>query len=584
MKKYFSLLLVIMLTFPLLITSGDAAAEKIRSIDVDVILETDGTAKITQKWDVATYSGTEFFIPITYLRDMEIENFKVSDDTGREFEFVENWDVKAGLEDKAFKYGINEVYNGVELCWGKGSYGSHVFIVSWDYKNAVRSFIDYDGFNIRFINDRMNPSPESISIKLSKPGVDLTRENTAIWAFGYRGNLVFSDDGTVIGKSRRALKKDEYMNIMMRFDKGIFNSETIHGSKFENFKNMAMEGASRYNEEYFNKAAIYFFTISFFIILIWLIFYFNGRQSKITTFYNGNRVNLLPRNIPMKSSFRNVDYSRDLPFESDLITIYYTGRIFYYTKSFGDLIAAFLLKWIKDDNLLPIKKSRQDGSVLNENSKLNLEIIKEPEFSSVTERDIWKIIAKAAGDDRILQEKEFENYAKKEFAEISSWINFAVTEGGLKFLELGGLEIIEDNRKTKQTRLNDTGMSFIRSVIGFRKFLKDFTIINEREVIEATLWDDYLIIATVIGMGNEIRKQMESLIPKYVFAQGSVDAYDTSSYYSNYAIITTVQSFADRGSRGYNMGTLTSHDGGGGSSFSGGGGGFSGGGSGGGSR
>lgn len=106
----------------------------------------------------------------------------------------------------------------------------------------------------------------------------------------------------------------------------------------------------------------------------------------------------------------------------------------------------------------------------------------------------------------------------------------------------------------------------------FRKFLKDFTLIEEREVKEVELWDDYLVFATLFGMADLVAKQMRKIDPS--FEQRS-------------ALLSQNDGRVDRAVRSmskmYNSAKDAS-EGKGGRSSSGGGGGYSGGGSGGGSR
>lgn len=586
MKRIIYIIVFVLLISVFVPVSSYAQSETIRAIDTEVILEQDGTAKIKQVWDVSTHKGTEFFIPITQLNDMKLENFKVSDESGREFQFVENWNVKGSLEEKAFKNGINKTANGFELCWGKGSYGDHQYTVSWEYKNAVQAYTDYDGFNIRFINDKMSPPPKSVSIKISKPDIIFNNENTKIWAFGYKGEILFQDDGFVYGKSHKALGKKNYMNVMMRFEKGIFNPEFSNNYSFDILKSRAMKGATSFEESIFSSRKFYSYLIAIvlFIVLIFTTLQMNKAQKPIIGFYDKKRNNFRPINRPRKSKYKKIDYNRELPVENNITTIYYIHKLFNKKKDFGNLISAYILKWIKNDNVVAEKNVDIDSSISkNEDGKLSLQINKEPEFESITEKDIWEIIVKAAGEDGLLEEKEFEKFAKKEFGELNSWIDFALIDGGIKFLELGGLETIDNEYRVRKTQLTESGQLAIENYFGFKKFLKDFTIIDERDVKQVDLWDDYLIIATLMGFGNEVMKQMNSLIPNYVFGQGVASA-DGINYYNNLVIFNTVNSLGNGSMRGYTSGAISASLGDGGSSFSGGGGGFSGGGSGGGSR
>ena len=52
-----------------------------------------------------------------------------------------------------------------------------------------------------------------------------------------------------------------------------------------------------------------------------------------------------------------------------------------------------------------------------------------------------------------------------------------------------------------------------KEIYGFYKFLKDFTLVNEREVSEVGLWKEYLVYASLYGVADEVRKGMKKLAP-----------------------------------------------------------------------
>ena len=55
----------------------------------------------------------------------------------------------------------------------------------------------------------------------------------------------------------------------------------------------------------------------------------------------------------------------------------------------------------------------------------------------------------------------------------------------------------------------------IYQVAGFKKFLKEMSIINEKEVIDVKLWEDYLIFGTILGIADEVEKQLKMNCPQF---------------------------------------------------------------------
>ena len=61
-------------------------ANSIHKIDMDVYLDSNGNASITEVWDAYLTQGTEGYKPYKKLGNSSISNFNVSDDSGKTYE------------------------------------------------------------------------------------------------------------------------------------------------------------------------------------------------------------------------------------------------------------------------------------------------------------------------------------------------------------------------------------------------------------------------------------------------------------------------------------------------------------------
>ena len=183
----------LLMAVPLILSlcCGSALAKNnVSEIDIDVTVRDDGSAYVVQNWRGTFYEGTENYIPIN-TQDISISDFKVSDINGA-YTFVENWDVDLSLEEKAQKCGINETYDGVELCFGISKYGENRYAIEYIVEDFIKSYTDFDGTNFMLVNPDMStfPTDGHISIVMQN-GTLLDENNSGIWAFGYDGNIVF---------------------------------------------------------------------------------------------------------------------------------------------------------------------------------------------------------------------------------------------------------------------------------------------------------------------------------------------------------------------------------------------------------
>jgi len=178
---------------------------------------------------------------------------------------------------------------------------------------------------------------------------------------------------------------------------------------------------------------------------------------------------------------------------------------------------------------------------------------------------------------RYLKTKNFRDGPKKNKSTLISWTNSISTKG---------VKALEADNFFSNNKFTPSGVQANNKVLGFFKYLQDFTLINERRSVEVHLWQDYLVFATLFGIADKVAKELKDIDPvafeqvvNYDFDTFSTILYQTRML-SN---AITMNSYVASSSGGSFSGTSSWSGGGGGSSFSGGGG-FSGGGFGGGSR
>ena len=252
MKRLLFTLLAVMVVLPSAI-----AQHSLDSLYIGVYLHRDGSADVYEyRYMYIGDEGTECYIKMYNLGDMDVTDFSVREDsTNYTYEGV--WDVDRTRSEKAFRCGINETYEGKELCWGVGSSGNHVYIVQYKLHGLVKSYNDFDGFNFCFYEastpaadqarivirlersdftwirpqfgdslynyslmkdsfaynlrrdsvtllhkDIDNDTPITVPADDARLVTDsLTRDSTSIWAFGFHGFINFSDRGGVIAET-----------------------------------------------------------------------------------------------------------------------------------------------------------------------------------------------------------------------------------------------------------------------------------------------------------------------------------------------------------------------------------------------
>lgn len=567
-----------------------AASDSIDSIDIKATLMDDGALMVTEVWKATPMTGTEFYIPKTNMRDIVIADFKVSDESGQ-YETVNNWNVDASFDEKASKCGINETSDGIELCFGKSDLNKNkTYTLTYTMRNAAQSFDDMDGFNIRFVNDQMDPAPNKVSFELSLANGEINEDKARVWGFGSSADIVF-EGGKVIVHEINDFGPANHLTVLFGLNKGVINPISMGSGSFEDMKERAMQGSDYYDREEDiqvednnedNEDDFYYpdyntgnnFNNVFFVrnpIVIPIIFIFIASIiSMIVSGVKKSRIsseNSLPK---------DVNYWRDLPMNGNILLnsgIYSVNE----SLSVTNVVAAYFLKWIKDGNIELVKEKFTKGLIFKKDVLEDcFKIIKAPETEDVMEEQLYKLITAVSGDDLVLRNDELvrafnrgsvaENFVKnynKNASSAAERLNLVYKKPG--FL-LSSYDVFTERGREEAIKQK-----------GFIKFLKDFTLINEREAVEVALWDEYLVLAALFGLGEKVLEKFKSLDPSYTYA-----GYTGLDPVLMYRVVNNIGTSVNHAYQS-NRSSSASHGGGGGMSF-GGGGGFSGGGSGGGGR
>ena len=205
----------------------------------------------------------------------------------------------------------------------------------------------------------------------------------------------------------------------------------------------------------------------------------------------------------------------------------------------------------------------------SEKKSVSLKLVKIPKESDVLGCKVYNMLVRAAGADGILQEKELEKAVRNDPDLLRNVIN-AADSAGQNSLKIRGC--FKSNSASSSLRnLTDVGKSELMQLMGLKKYLTDFSLINEREIKENAIWQDYLVYATLMGIADKTIKQFKKIYPEMV---PEFDAYEYNMIWLmtyNRACFNSMH--AAEAARSAGSGGASSFGGGGG--FSGGGGGGS---------
>ena len=567
MNKKVKIFFVFLFAFTFLSLFNCVKANTINKISMDIFVDDNGNAQVTEVWNCKTNQGTEVYHPYHNIGSSKISNLSVSEN-GQNYTTLSSWNTSGTLDSKAYKCGINTISDGVELCWGISKYGSHTYTVKYSISNFVSELNDSQMVYWTLIPYNFSNSIGSAYIKIHANNP--IANSVGVWGYGNYGGTAYVYDGYIEMQSDGSLSTDEYMTILVQFPSGTFNCKNKINKNFDYYLDMANDGSTQYTSSSSSSAmAIILGVVStlfslFFTLLPILIVIFTIAFSSISSNLAGAK---LPKEIP---------YFRDIPCDNDLCKAYYIAYKYKIIKNKTDILGAIILKWIKEGQIR-IDTLETGTLIKKENTVMVLSNADLNSFSNITERKLFSMLLSASGDG-ILENREFERWCKKNYSKILSWFDRLIGDEEDKLITEGLINVQEEKVfkffKCKRHYTTDELHNQAIELAGLKKFLLDYTLIAERTAIEVNLFEDYLIYAQMMGIAKKVAKQFKELYPD-IIEQSSFYSYDNIIFINTCAShgIMEANSAKSRAESYSSGGGGFSSGGGGGGSFGGGGGG-----------
>ena len=562
MKKI--LLFVMLLLGPIMVVD----ATSISNIDMDIFVDIYGNATVIETWDAYVNQGTEGWHPYYNLGNSEISNLEVSMD-GKEYTTISNWDIDKDLEDKAYKAGIYYPSSDeVDICFGVSSYGRHEYVIKYTISNFVSTVEDADIIYWNLFPYDFSAEPNNVDIIIYS---DFKYEDKLdVWGYGKYGAPCYVYDGKIeMTSDNSRVTSDEYMTILVKFSKGTFQTSNVLDNDFNYYYKMAEEGAVNYNDKtswWEGLIPILSILFNIFIIFFVSLFFVNSQRNDKCSF--GKTGNKVRKDVPI---------FRDIPCNKDIFYAYWVAYNYNLLKKKEDFLGTVLLKWIHDGNVV-IEKINKDG-FLKDKIVTNIVFLNKPDEINNYEVKLYDYMQQASVDGK-LEQNEFKNWCNSNYSKILGWFDDVLYNETLDLVKLG--KVTYQDGKTmkvfgyKYFEVDSSMMEVAEQMAGLKKFLKEFTLINQREPIEVNLWNEYLMYAQIFGMADEVASQFKKLYPEIIVNMDNIGYDYTDVIFIRSITASGIKSASTAKSRAQSYssgGGGFSSSGGGGGSFGGGGGG-----------
>lgn len=508
--KYFKRLILALFLF--LFIPFKVHANSISNISMDIYVDKDGNATVTETWDAYVNQGTEGYHPYFNIGNSSIELLSASMD-GEEYTVSDYWNINWSLDEKSHKAGIYKTGNEVDICFGLIKlYENHKYVVKYKINKFVANLEDADMIYWTLLPYDFSVEPSNVYIKIYS---DFRYEDTLdVWGYGKKGAPCYVYDGYIeMTTDGKRLGSSEYLTILVKFPKDTFNKNNPLERSFDSYFEEAEKGAKKYKENKVGEiiAIIFGLLVAYGpVILIIIVSIFSGKNAKYNWY---NKCTFGPAGRKVRKDVPNF---REIPCKKDIIRAFWVAHHYRLNVKKEDFLGAVLLKWIKNDNVRVERITEKKKEITN------IIFNKEPK-SNKMEDDLYSWMQEASKDGK-LEKDEFSAWCKAHYSKILNWFT-SVMDYESKMLVNEGMATVYKSGWLSGDKylVDDEMMNEAEQLAGLKNFFKEFTRINEKEPIEVKLWDEYLMFAQIFGMADEVAEQFKKLYPEVIEAMNTAN-------------------------------------------------------------
>lgn len=580
------ILLIVLVFIGLMIVSNvsNASDLELKNLNYDVKLNSDGTANVVETWRISIENTNTLFktFDIDKSKYKEITDVKVSEvnSNGTKNSFIKTNEYKYHV-DKNYYYAL--MNNGkFEIAWGVHAKDiTRTYEISYKIVDAIKNYSDCSEFYWQFIGNTSDIPADFVKGTIQLPISVSNKEELKVWAHGpLNGNIWVESNNTVIFEVAQ-LNAKTMLEARVVTPNTIFanNLNSTNTTKLKSILAQEQTWADEANAER-ERVAKQKEAKEKAIRIGLIISNIVGAILAVVIIIKIMKYHKELKDTPKVVAQQQLDYFRDIPDEN--ATPAEAGFLYYFKAAgmqanISKIISATMLdlcmkKYLEFEvvqdkkNSIKVKLTNNDKSKLSEDEKIVYNLLDGVSTSKeFTMKEFEKYVSKNATtitlkftsiEESAKKEQERkENYSKELITKSEKWNIKAV---GYIFLAVAGLFAMQIViipaiiavvycfiLYGRYNRLTQKGINEKEQWVGLKKYMEEFSMINEKTVPELVLWEKYLVYATAFGIADKVLKQLKVVYPQitdseYMMSNGYAYMYLMYSGNLNHSFINTL--------------------------------------------
>lgn len=181
------------------------------------------------------------------------------------------------------------------------------------------------------------------------------------------------------------------------------------------------------------------------------------------------------------------------------------------------LFSAYLLSWYKN-GYIDVKITKSFGLFKN-NYSIDL---KNGTFAKDnSEARLFSFFRSAAKTNNLLEKNEIKEYCSldENRSELRRTLEFILKDAEADLVKNNLLKVTPAKdfilfRIPAKYELSEDLLNEYQNLVGLENFLKDYSNMEEKKLVEVHLWEEYLIFANLFGIADKVKEQFKKICPE----------------------------------------------------------------------
>lgn len=563
---------IFLIFFLLFNTKSYAGTQKWNSLNYDVTVNLDGSMDVIETWDIYISETNTLF------KDFEIDNSKYSEITDVKVSRVEENEIPLTQiyeeqyhVDTGCYYALPISSYKYEIAWNVGldnTSATRTYKIYYTIKDAVKIYNDCAELYWMFLGTDNNISGKNITGTIKLPQNTQDIEKLRVWAHGPLTGNIEKVSNNEVSFSVPSLSSNEMIEVRVVTEDNIYEDcEQIYSAdKLTSILEEEQAWANKANM--IRKMNKIYYAIALIVLVVTLIIFYKKMRKYIKSgeelverykfdvpeieYYREipNEENATPSRVVylrnLKRSLSYIDNDISKIFSATILDLSTKGLVEFEpidNKDFRIVVKNKTSELPLDEeyvyNLL-LEASRKKGDLPNS--------ITSKEFSKYAKKnydDFYYLKTKFESTAKIYQ-KECGNIDSKRVVEVKEWENLSsiyiliLTVGAM--LGMFSLPLIADgilmwglilgafgiallvgsiinlitigNVNRKISVLSKNGYVEKMQWEALEKYMKDYSLLKEKQVFDVILWEKFLVYATAFGISKKVIEQLKIVHPE----------------------------------------------------------------------